>query len=261
MIRYLIVLFFLCLSSAIKGQTQEVHCDTILENRIHEYIGVFKDYLRFISHKQKPMNTRCYYERKAKLLFTPKSQVIIYKNGIEFQKEPIDSFLLSIRTAQLSLSEFTLDSIQVPNWNSNRLELQQDVLWVDSKIISIANMVMYSHQDSIMLMKEMTEMRDEWRPLLGDLYVSYILNDIEKNETKQDKTNSHVVVDSTNNQPSTVCQRVKQKHVRCKSETCGRVLQPVQRNRSKKRYSKQKQRRKEEESSHAVEPCKLQIYK
>ena len=259
MTRYLIVLFFLCLSYPIEGWAQEAHCDTILANRIYEYIGLFKDYLHFISQKQKPLKAKCYYEKKAKSLFTPDAQVIIYKNGIEFQKEPIDSFLLSIRTIQLSLSDFTLDSIQVPNWNSNRLESQQDALWVDCQIISIDKTITYSHQDSIMLTKEMTEMRDEWRPLLGNLYISYKLNGIENDEIKQDNTHSHIVVDSTNCHQSTICQRVKQKHVRCKSKTRGRVLQPVQRSRSEKRHSKQKQRRKEEESSHAIKPSQLQI--
>lgn len=161
MTRYLIVLFFLCLSYPIEGWAQEAHCDTILANRIYEYIGLFKDYLHFISQKQKPLKAKCYYEKKAKSLFTPDAQVIIYKNGIEFQKEPIDSFLFHIRNNELSLSNISIDSIQVPNWNSNRLESQQDALWVDCQIISIAKTITYSHQDSIMLTKEMTEMRDE----------------------------------------------------------------------------------------------------
>lgn len=259
MTRYLTALFFLCLSYSMEGWAQEVHCDTILANRIYEYIGLFKDYLHFISQKQKPLKAKCYYEKKAKSLFTPDAQVIIYKNGIEFQKEPIDSFLFHIRNSELSLSNISIDSIQVPNWNSNRLESQQDALWVDCQIISIAKTITYSHQDSIMLTKEMTEMRDEWRPLLSNLYITYKLNSIEKDEIKQDNIHPPIVVDCTNGDQSTISQRVKQKHVQCKSKTRGRVLQPVQRSRSEKRHSKQKQRRKEEESSHAIEPSQLQI--
>ena len=240
MTRYLTALFFLCLSYSMEGWAQEVHCDTILANRIYEYIGLFKDYLHFISQKQKPLKA-------------------IYKNGIEFQKEPIDSFLFHIRNNELSLSNISIDSIQVPNWNSNRLESQQDALWVDCQIISIAKTITYSHQDSIMLTKEMTEMRDEWRPLLSNLYITYKLNSIEKDEIKQDNIHPPIVVDCTNGDQSTISQRVKQKHVQCKSKTRGRVLQPVQRSRSEKRHSKQKQRRKEEESSHAIEPSQLQI--
>ena len=82
---------------------------------------------------------------------------------------------------------------------------------------------------------------------------------LEKDEIKQDNIHPPIVVDCTNGDQSTISQRVKQKHVQCKSKTRGRVLQPVQRSRSEKRHSKQKQRRKEEESSHAIEPSQLQI--
>ena len=61
MTRYLTALFFLCLSYSMEGWAQEVHCDTILANRIYEYIGLFKDYLHFISQKQKPLKAKCYY--------------------------------------------------------------------------------------------------------------------------------------------------------------------------------------------------------
>lgn len=257
MMRHMLAFIFLCLSYSIEGRAQEIHCDTILEKRIYEYIGLFKDYLQFMSNEQKSLETRCYYEKKAKVLFSPNSYAIIYKDSIVFQSFPIDSLLKSIRTSQLSLSDITLDSIQVPNWNCKTPDSQRSTIWVECKVISIDNAVTYRHQDSLMLAKESTEKREEWHPLLGNLYISYIHNHVKENEIKKDNSIPLTIVDCTLDNKSTVCQRVKQKHVRCKSKTRGRILQPIQRDRKEKRHSKQKQRCKEEESSHVIKPGEL----
>ena len=223
MMRHMLAFIFLCLSYSIEGRAQEIHCDTILEKRIYEYIGLFKDYLQFMSNEQKSLETRCYYEKKAKALFSPNSYAIIYKDSIVFQSFPIDSLLKSIRTSQLSLSDITLDSIQVPNWNCKTPDSQRSTIWVECKVISIDNAVTYRHQDSLMLAKESTEKREEWHPLLGNLYISYIHNHVKENEIKKDNSIPLTIVDCTLDNKSTVCQRVKQKHVRCKSKTRGRI--------------------------------------
>ena len=89
MMRHMLAFIFLCLSYSIEGRAQEIHCDTILEKRIYEYIGLFKDYLQFMSNEQKSLETRCYYEKKAE-----KNVNSITKSKSQIIKENLCTLLL-----------------------------------------------------------------------------------------------------------------------------------------------------------------------
>ncbi len=69
------------------------------------------------------------------------------------------------------LEIYDLDSIQVPNWRSEKFAFCQILLWVDAKVLKLHQGDGCNYSDSLMLVKEATEQREEWRPLLGNLFL------------------------------------------------------------------------------------------
>lgn len=171
--KYLIMIG-LYLFFSLEGQAQDNYTmrpDSILQGRIQEYISLLTDYIGFINTKNKPNSTKQYYKKKACALFMPYAKAIIKsKDSKEQQALNIKIFFDSPID---SIKQYDLDSIQVPNWKSKSLILPDSILWIDSKVITIYKRTTFHFQDSIMLIRETTELGDEWRPLLGNLFLSY----------------------------------------------------------------------------------------
>lgn len=259
----LLILISLCLFFSLEGKAQGYHTmrpDSILYGRIQEYISLLSDYMGFMNDSRKPFNTKLYYKKKTLALFMPHAKAVIKgKNLKECQALSIKDFLDDVLDSTQDARQYVLDSIQVPNWKNKNLSSSDSILWTDSRIVKVHKQVSFNSSDSILLIRETTEMGDEWRPLLGSLFLSYKQLKINEDENKQDIIIPTLVADSTDNKSSNR-QRPQQEHVRCKGETRGRVLQSIQRNGNKKRHSENRQGCKEEESLDATQPCQLQVY-
>lgn len=258
----LIILFIFCLPISLIAQAKDkndVLSDTILQKRVYEYLELFQDYLKFMTNEKKSANTRLFYHTKALALFSPNALVKISKSGHEIEEVHIKTFLSRMMNQRDSAFSYRLDSIQVPNWENKKLGSLQNEIMVDCKNIAFKKTITYNlHKDSITLCRESTELRDEWRPKLGNLYVTF-MQKTTNDEIIQDIDSIANSADSTHQQQRTICQRTEQKHVRCKSKARGRVLQPIQRKGNQKRHPKEKQGCAKEESPHAPKPNELPI--
>lgn len=264
MIKYRTVIIFILSLFFLNGTAQDIHViipDSILYKRIGERISLLNDYMTYISDKRKPFNTRQYYAQKATSLFMPNAMVYIRggKSG-NILRTSVEEFFRQSTSFPKYLEKYELDSIQVPNWRNKNLNSSDSILWVDAKILKLHQGSVYNYSDSLMLVKEATDLREEWRPLLGNLFVSYKHIKQANNDTKQNITIPSVAVDSVGNSQGATSHRTQSKHVRCKSKTRGRVLRTLQRRGNKKGHSKE-QGRKEEESSDVTQPRQLQIKK
>lgn len=244
------------------GKAQDSHditSDSILHRRIWERVSLLNDYMTYISNRHKPFATRQYYVQKATSLFMPNA--IVHIRGCKaghITKISVKEFLRRGTYDSKCFRIYDLDSIQVPNWRSEKLASSDSTIWVDAKVLKFHQGDVYNYSDSLMLVKEATDLREEWRPLLGNLFLSYKHIKRVNDDTKQDITASAVTMDSVGNSQCTTSQRTQSKHVRCKSKTRGRVLRTLQRRGNKKGHSKE-QGRKEEESSDVTQPRQLQV--
>lgn len=257
---FILIIFSLPFTSIAQTKDQnDVLSDTILQKRVYEYLELLQDYLKFMSNEKKSANTRLFYQAKALALFTPHALAKISLSEHKTEEVNIHTFLSRIMNPRDSAFSYRLDSIQVPNWENKKLSSLQNEIMVDCKNITFIKTITYNlHKDSITLFRESTEIRDEWRPLLGNLYVTF-MKITTNDEITQDIDSIANPVDSTHQQQGAICQRTEQKHIRCKGKARGRVLQPIQRKGNKKRHPQEKQGCPKEESPHASKPLELPI--
>lgn len=217
-----IELTILCLFFFLNGKAQVHHFlsqDSLLYGRIQESVALMLDYMKFISTPNKTLATKQYYAQKAISLFVPRAVAII-KEDTKANKRimPIsDFFLQSIKNTDL-IKKFEVDSIQVPNWENKRLLSSDSILWIDAKVIPIQSLLQFDYSDSLMVVKEITEEREEWRPLLGIIYLSNKHLKKNSNDKNQNIVTSGLNVDCIDNR-GTDNQQSKSKHVRCKGKT------------------------------------------
>lgn len=260
MMKYRTVIVFILSLFFLSGKAQDtstITSDTILYRRICERISLLSDYMTYITNSHKPLATRKYYVVKVTSLFMPNAVVTI-RCGKTKNSTPVENFFYRGTCDSKYFENYELDSIQVPNWKNKNLSSPDSILWVDAKVLQLHQGSVYNYSDSLMLVKETTELREEWRPLLGNLFLSYKHVKQTDNDTKQNIAISCVAMDSVGNSQGSVSQRTQSKHVRRKSKVGGRILRSIQRNGNEEGHST-KQGRKEEEPSDVAQPRQLQV--